>query len=179
MLKKILLFLDSSFEKNVCVALMSALALLLGVQVFMRYVMQSSLGWSEELARYIFVWLVYISISYGSQLMRHIKIDAGLFLFPKFLRPWIVLLAEIAFMVFAAIIAYYALKLVQRQMMIGSASTALNIPMWIVYSAPFVGMSLTAFRQLQAVIWRLKHWNHSPEEVAAQDAGKAVTGGND
>lgn len=155
---KILKWLDGNFEKVACVFLMSVLALVLGIQVFMRYVVHQSLGWSEELARYTFVWLVYIAISYGSLKMRHIKIDAGLFLFPKFMRPYVVVVSEALFAIFSVIIAVLAFRLVGRQMMIGSASPALGIPMWIVYLAPFVGFSLTAIRQAQAFVYRIRHF---------------------
>ena len=78
----------------ICVILMSAIGLVLSFQVIMRYVFHSSLGWSEELARYMFVWLVFIGISYGAKVMRHIKIDAFLYLFPKCMRPYIVILGD-------------------------------------------------------------------------------------
>ena len=74
---------------------MSAIGLVLSFQVIMRYVFHSSLGWSEELARYMFVWLVFIGISYGAKVMRHIKIDAFLYLFPKLMRPYIVILGDV------------------------------------------------------------------------------------
>ena len=37
------------------------------VQVVMRYVFHSSLTWSEEMARYLFVWLVYFSVAYTAK----------------------------------------------------------------------------------------------------------------
>lgn len=160
---KILKWLDANFEKVVCVFLMSVLSVDLGLQVFMRYVMHASLGWSEELARYTFVWLVYMAISYGSLKMRHIKIDAGLFFFPKAARPYVVIASEGVFAVFAAVVAVLAFKLVGRQMMIGSASPAMGIPMWVVYLAPCVGFTLTTIRQIQALAWRLRHFNQDPQ----------------
>jgi TRAP-type C4-dicarboxylate transport system permease small subunit len=46
----------------VCFAIM---ALVLALQIFMRYVMNMPLIWSEELARYIFVWATFIGAGYG------------------------------------------------------------------------------------------------------------------
>lgn len=70
---KFLKLIDEYLEMSICVALISVIAVVLGLQVFMRYVMQNSLSWSEELARYLFIWLIYIGISYGAKIMRHIK----------------------------------------------------------------------------------------------------------
>lgn len=154
---KFLKLLDEKLEMWICIALMSCLTVVLGIQVFMRYAMHSSLSWSEELARYMFVWLVYIGVSYGSKVMRHIKIDAGLYLFPKVARRYVVILGDLIFLVFALVIVYYSWGLVQRQILFKQLSPAMLIPMWIVYAAPLVGFSLTAFRQLQTIIYRIKH----------------------
>ena len=64
-MKKILKWLDDNIELYICVFLMSFMTLLVFVQVVMRYVFNNSLSWSEELARYTFIWLIYIGISYG------------------------------------------------------------------------------------------------------------------
>jgi TRAP-type C4-dicarboxylate transport system permease small subunit len=133
---------------------MSAMALILFVQVVMRYVMQSSLSWSEELARYLFVWLVYLGISYGAKIMKHIKIDAALGLFPAKIRPHIVILGELIFLGFSLFICYSSYGLVRKQIMIGQTSPAMQMPMWILYAAPMVGFGLVAFREAQALARR-------------------------
>ena len=56
---KILKWLDNYLELTVSVFLMSLMTVLIFLQVVMRYVMHNSLSWSEELARYTFVWLIY------------------------------------------------------------------------------------------------------------------------
>ena len=48
---KFLKLIDEYLEMGICVTLISVIAVVLGLQVFMRYVMQNSLSWSEELAR--------------------------------------------------------------------------------------------------------------------------------
>lgn len=152
-------FLDKNFEKVICVILIALISLVLGFQVFMRYVMHASLGWSEELARYCFVWLVFIGISYGAREMRHIKIDAGLFCFPKFLRKYVVVIGEILFLVFSIWITYLSVGLVEKQIMIEQLSPAMRVPMWVVYSAPLVGFTLTSIRVIQAIVYTVKHIN--------------------
>ncbi len=163
-MKKLLDFLDNRLEISVCIVLMCILSVVLFVQVFFRYVMQASLSWSEELARYTFVWLVYMGIPYGCKIMKHIKIDAGLFLFPRKMRKYIVILGDIIFMIFAFVIVYFAWKLEQKQIMFGQLSPAMMIPMWIPYGAPLVGFILTAIRQLQTIIYRFKHLSEADEE---------------
>ena len=45
------------------------------LQVFFRYVMNAPLYWSEEIARYAFVWLVFIGAAIASKRGSHIGVD--------------------------------------------------------------------------------------------------------
>lgn len=153
---KIIKFLDDYFEMYVCIALMSAMTLILAVQVFMRYVMQASLTWSEELARYIFVWLIYIGISYGAKIMKHIRIEAAVLLLPQKGQRYAEIVGDVLFLGFACFIVYTSWGIVQKQLMLGQASPAIQMPMWMLYSAPLVGFGLTALRQIQAIVHRVR-----------------------
>ena len=153
---KVLKFLDDKLEMSICVVLMSTMSILLAVQVFMRYVMGNSLSWSEELARYVFIWLIYLGISYGAKIMKHIKIEAALGLFPGALKPFVVILGDLIFLCFAVYISYSAYGIVRKQMILNQTSPAMGLPMWIVYAAPLVGFALTAFRQIQTIVHRVK-----------------------
>ncbi len=153
---KFLKLLDDKLEMSICIVLMSTMSLLLFVQVIMRYVFGSSLSWSEELARYIFIWLIYLGISYGAKIMKHIKIEAALGLFPKRFRPYVVIIGDLIFLAFAIFITYTAYGVVKKQILLGQTSPAIGIPMWIVYSAPMVGFALTAIRQVQTLAHRLR-----------------------
>ena len=165
---KLLKLLDEYLEMSICVVLISAISIILGLQVFMRYVMQNSLSWSEELSRYLFVWLIYIGISYGAKIMRHIKIDASLYMFPKKWRSYVVIVGDFLFFVFCVIVVTYSVFLVQRQIMLSQTSPAIGMPMWILYAAPGVGFTLTALRQIQTIIYRFnlikKNENYDPSE---------------
>ena len=72
---RFLKLLDQYFEEVIVIILLGTMTFLVGLQVIMRYVMQDSLSWSEELARYVFIWMVNIGISYGVKKNRHISID--------------------------------------------------------------------------------------------------------
>ena len=153
---KLLKFIDEKLEMTICIVLMSTMSVLLAVQVFMRYVMKYSLSWSEELARYIFIWLIYLGISYGAKIMKHIKIEAFLGIFPISLRPYVVIVGDLIFLAFSLYICYSAWGLVKKQMMLGQTSPAMGMPMWILYAAPMVGFGLTAIRQIQTIVHRVQ-----------------------
>lgn len=147
--------LDEKLELSICIVLMSLMTVIIFVQVIMRYVMHNSLVWSEELARYLFIWLIYIGISYGAKIMKHIKIEAALGLFPMKVRPIIIIIGDVLFLGFSLFITYTAFTVVQRQIGLGQKSPAMQIPMWIIYAAPMVGFALTSIRQIQTIIYRV------------------------
>lgn len=155
-MKKVLKWLDENVELYLCVFLMSFMTLLIFVQVVMRYVFNNSLSWSEELARYVFIWLIYIGISYGCKLRKHIKIDAALYLFPKRAQPYVVLVGDILFIAFALYIAYTGLFYSIYQIQYNMRSPALKIPYQYIYMSTVVGFGLVAIRQLQTIVYRIK-----------------------
>ena len=155
-LKKILKWLDDNIELYICVFLMSFMTLLVFVQVVMRYVFNNSLSWSEELARYTFIWLIYIGISYGCKLRKHIKIDAALYLFPKKARPYVVLLGDILFIAFAVYITYTGFFYSMEQIRFDMRSAALKIPYQYIYMSTVVGFGLATIREIQTIIYRVK-----------------------
>ena len=68
---KVIRWIDNNIERVLCVTLLALMSIIIVVQVFFRYVLQNSLQWSEEIARYMFIWLIYIGISYGVKTDKH------------------------------------------------------------------------------------------------------------
>ena len=68
-MKKILHWLDENLEEFLLVFFLIAMTLIMGIQVFCRYVLGQSLSWSEEITRYLFIWSGFLSVSYCSEKM--------------------------------------------------------------------------------------------------------------
>jgi TRAP-type C4-dicarboxylate transport system permease small subunit len=71
--KKVIKTLDK-IEDNILVAMFVAMVGIIFFQVIMRYVFNNSLSWSEELGKFLFVWLSWLGISIGHRRREHIKI---------------------------------------------------------------------------------------------------------
>jgi TRAP-type C4-dicarboxylate transport system permease small subunit len=155
-LKKIGKWLNSNFEMSVSVILLSALTLILFVQVIARRVFGHSLTWSEEAARYIFIWLIFFAISYGAKIEKHIKIEAFLKFFPKAWRSIIIIIGDFLFLAFAVYLVYIGFVLVGRQIQLGQISPANHIPMALVYAGPPIGFVFTSVRKIQVIIRHIK-----------------------
>ena len=110
----------------------------IGFQVFLRYVLNHSLPWTEELCRYFVVWLVFIegavAMAYGLHTIVEINLDR---LIP---RLWLDLLAKAVMVVFLAATLYFARPFFDSGLI--QLSAAMEIPMIIPYAGMFLGLFL-------------------------------------
>lgn len=60
--------------KWLVILILFALTVVVLLQVFFRYVMFASLPWSEEVSRYLQIWLVMIAAAYGFSYGEHIEV---------------------------------------------------------------------------------------------------------
>lgn len=67
-------FADAALEWS-CVALLTGTVVLTVLQVIYRYVLNDALTWSEELARWLFVWAVFLGMAVIAGQRRHMRIE--------------------------------------------------------------------------------------------------------
>jgi C4-dicarboxylate transporter DctM subunit len=85
----------SAFDKlleRVCVVLLIILLITALLQVFCRYVLSASPKWTEEFARWTFVWMIFLGMAVAVHRDAHVRIDMFLMMMPSRLREWIELL---------------------------------------------------------------------------------------
>ena len=80
---KLLKKIDKNLERWVMFVLLAGMTLVLGIQIFCRFVLNNSLTWSEELARFMFIWSTFLSIGFCLKEGISLKIDTLISLFPK------------------------------------------------------------------------------------------------
>jgi len=62
-------------EQFASVALVATILITMGMQVISRYVFQSPISWSEEIARLAMIWLTFLSASFVAARHQHIAVD--------------------------------------------------------------------------------------------------------
>jgi len=105
------------------------------LQVIFRFVIKSSLPWSEEMARYILVWISFLGASIGVKRQAHIGVEAVTNLLPFKTKNVVAAAANAFASIFFIIMIIWGYKLVgivSRQV-----SPAMEISMGIPYSAIF------------------------------------------
>ena len=65
----------NKFEEIVLVSSLVLNVIIIFMQVIMRYFFNTSLTWSEELSRYIFIWQVWLGSSIAFVDNQHIRVD--------------------------------------------------------------------------------------------------------
>lgn len=153
---KILCWLDKNLEKYLCCILLSAMTLIIVAQLILRWT-GLPLAWTEEIARYCFVWLIYIACAYGVRLRKHIKVDAVMLLFKKKGQFRLKIISNVLFLAFCIIITYYGVILIGKIHFVQhQVSPAIQLPMAIPYASFVVGCILMSIRLVQDTILLFK-----------------------
>lgn len=149
-MKKILHWLDENLEEFILVIFLIAMTLIMGIQVFCRYVLGMSLSWSEELTRYLFIWCGFLSVSYCSKKCLSIKIEQFVAIFPRRGKAIFKVVNHTFELIFFIYMIPFAYSYMMSSVHSGQLSPACGIPMYYVQAAPLVSFVLVAFRVLQA-----------------------------
>jgi C4-dicarboxylate transporter DctM subunit len=110
------------------------------IQVFFRYILNNSLSWPEEMARFAFVWFVFLGAAMVTRRSRHIVIDV----LPRSLPPqWLRVHPALVRVISAAVATFliaYGSELVIRSSYV---SPALQWPYTYLYLAVPVGAAIS------------------------------------
>jgi TRAP-type C4-dicarboxylate transport system, small permease component len=124
--------------------LMMLITLLTFYQIVLRYGFNMAPSWSEELVRFIFVWLTFIAAGMGVRERIHIGIDALVNILPRPLQKAAATIVSITIVAFGAYLISTGIDLTLGTH--SQASPALGIPMSYIYaSIPVMGVLLVCF----------------------------------
>lgn len=151
-------FIDN-FEEYFCVWTMAIMTLLVFVQVVMRYLFSNSLSWSEEMARFIFLWLSWIGASYAVKERSHFRVEMFANMVPGAARRYFEYFVLLIWFVFSFILACIGTELVIFIAETGQRSAAMELPMIWPYASVPVGCLLMCIR---LVIEVYKLWKGEP-----------------
>ena len=118
------------------------------LQVFQRYILQHSLDWPEELARYLFVFAVYVGSSFAASERRHLEVTIVRTVFGVKIGHYFTILAYLITVVFCCIMFFWGMMMVQFVADSNQVAPALQFPMWIAYSCIPLGFFLMALRTI-------------------------------
>ncbi len=117
------------------------MTVVVAVQVFFRYVLNQSLFWSEELARYLLVWLSFLGASAAYRRGAHPGIDILTAKLPAQIHRVSAAVVHLASLSLFAVMIFYGCRFAYFVRL--QISPALYLPKWIVFSiVPVSGLIL-------------------------------------
>ncbi|MBR0960979.1 TRAP transporter small permease [Bradyrhizobium japonicum] len=143
-----------AFEDWVALAIFWVMALAVFLQFFTRYVLNDSYAWTEEIATYCLIGVVFIGSSMCVRLSRHIQVDLVYRYLPhpvgRALATMIDLI-RIAFFGYAIKLVWVYIQIIGDEQM-----TTINLPKDYVYYAVLLSFVLMFARSVQVALqnWR-------------------------
>jgi len=92
-------------------ACLGAMTWIVFVSVVFRYVLNSPLAWTEELASMLFAWLTFVGAYIGARFRSHIAIDTLVIFLPASLRRALARLVDVGVLLLLAVFAWQGIRL--------------------------------------------------------------------
>jgi TRAP-type transport system small permease protein len=120
-------------------------------QFFTRYVLNNSASWTEEIARYFLIGMVFMGAAIGVGKNNHIQVD----FFYRFMHPRLARILATAIDVLRIAFCFAAVVLTLMMMnKLGSNSrmSMIDLPMNVVYGVCGLGFAFMAWRSVQVAL---------------------------
>jgi TRAP-type C4-dicarboxylate transport system permease small subunit len=143
-----------ALEDWVTFALFWVMALAVFLQFFTRYVLNDSFAWTEEIATYCLVVIVFIGSAMCVRLNRHIQVDLLYRFLPAAPARGLATAIDLIRTVFVAYMAYLVWTFMD--IISGEEMTTIRVPKNLFYACVFVGFLLMFVRSIQVAVenWR-------------------------
>ena len=163
MLRTVLHAFDREGERYLLLVFYTLVVVVIGIEVFRRFVLSYSSVWGEEVARYSFVYLTWIGASYAVKTRTHVRVDIIFGLVPKRFHIWVYFIGDFATAIFAAIAFYYSLVPIATSLQFGSVTDGLRISRAFFLLAVPLGFAFTMLRLVQGTMRDFADWRAGRE----------------
>lgn len=138
-------------EDWVALLLFWGLAVVVFLQFFTRYVLNDSLAWTEEIARYLLIMVAFIGGGMAVRRMSHIHVEFFYVYLGRrvaFALSTLVDVLRIVFFAYATYLGWLVTDLMATQSMV-----VIEWPISIVYGAACLGLAIMTIRSVQVAVW--------------------------
>ncbi len=141
--------LKQPLEATLCLLLIAMVSVTFA-QVVFRYVLQTSLSWSEELARFLLIWLASLGAAYGFKTRSHFALRFAVQRLEPATQRQVATFVILLVTTFLAVFCWQALRFTIE--VLGMTAPATGLSMAVPYSAAFVGGLLMLYYFLRVAI---------------------------
>ncbi len=144
-------FLENSIERFILLSLYTFIVFSIGIEVIRRFVFSFSSIWGEEMARYIFIYLVWFGAAIAVKNKNHIRIDVLVSMLEEKKKLWFQLFSELITLAFAILVFYLSIESLAISIQFGSVTDGLRISKaWFLFSIP-LGFSLISIHIIRRI----------------------------
>lgn len=144
--------LSKEFEGNIAAVILIFITIIMTVQIFMRYVMNNSLSWAEELVLYVFPYFIFFGGAYAVVTKSHIALDALLYLIPRKARLYAVIFGQLLWGFCLAAISFFSFQYFNFLNDTAVVTTALKLPTSISFLGVGLGSIFMFIRVIKSAI---------------------------
>lgn len=157
-------FYANEIVKKLLIVTFSSMTILIFLQVLFRYVFKSSLSWSEELARYLFIWLTFLGASIATREKSHINVSVLKDSIKNdIIRKIFILFTDLLCMMFLGVLIRWGVPIAIQILQLGQVSPSMPfLYIGIIYFAIPLGSLLMFTNILESLIDQL--WNNQVPE---------------
>lgn len=147
---RIIHFVLTELIDYIVALIISAISILTITQVFLRYVMNSPLFWSEELTRYLIIWLTFLGAGLGVRHRGHITVEFLARMFPLSFQRILNFGLDILIIAYLLILCWLGVKVMKVFMVF--KSSALSIPQGYIFLAVPVGAAIMIYHKVRQIL---------------------------
>lgn len=141
-MSKVLKLLDRTLYTAIGL-LLAAMVITVTIQVLFRYIVQDPPVWTEEVARYLFAWEIFLATGLAFGRGSHIVVDALLLAVPASAKRMLLVLSNLLVLAFLLVLFRYGITMVQLTSNTVSAGAEIN--MGLVYASMPTGVAVSVF----------------------------------
>ena len=179
-MKKFVSALLDHFESYLCQLLLVFFVVVVFMQIILR-ALNMSLPWTEEIARFAFLWFILFGACYATRLCALNRVTVQFMNAPKWLSDLCLLLSDVAWFIFSLIMAYEGYRAVMDLREFPYATPALDWDLGMVYLVFPLSFLLMAIRIVQVNVMKfILHIEIAdPDQESVKESQSALLGDED
>ena len=136
-------------EEGFCVVLLVIMTVLNFANVLSRYVLHSSIAFTDELTVMAFVWVSMIGAAVAYKRGAHMSMSYVQDQFSRKNQAWFALFSMLCSVIFLGVLIFYGVLLVKKQIMLGYKTPSLRLPGAFQSASIPVGGAFMIIRSIQ------------------------------
>ena len=144
-------FSETTLEAWLALGIFWVLGATVFYQFFTRYVLNDSAAWTEEIARYLLIGVVFVGASIGVARNTHIHVDFLYRFIPKAVGRWLSVAVDVLRLVFFGTCVVLTTMMMVK---LGNSSrmVMVDLPVNVVYAVCLAGFAAMTWRSLQVLL---------------------------